>query len=89
MGMLIAAGVGLAAGYLLKTGYDLAPARPVQPSRPAAHTSSRPAPQSERTASVRCSDPDGTIHGWQGNGTGVTPHDWLHFLPPCNEGGRR
>jgi hypothetical protein len=49
--------------------------------RAAVDRHARPATQ---TASSRCSDPDGTVHGWQGNGTGVNPHDWLHFLPACS-----
>jgi hypothetical protein len=55
-----------------------------QPRNPRLVAVDRHAKPATQTASGRCSDPDGTIHGWNGNGTGITPHDWLHFLPACS-----
>jgi hypothetical protein len=86
--ILLTIAAAAVAGYFVRSNIDQPHPRLVTVDRPERRPAARPAapPQREATA-TRCSDPDGTIHGWTGNGTGITPHDYLHFLPPCD--GRR
>jgi hypothetical protein len=82
--ILLTVAFAAATGYLVRSAIDQQrTSRLVTVERHA-----KPEATPAQTASVRCSDPDGTIHGWQGNGTGITPHDYFHFLPSC-QGGQR
>jgi hypothetical protein len=83
--ILLTVAFAAATGWLVRSAIE----QPRNPRLVHVERHAKPEPTPTQTASVRCSDPDGTIHGWQGNGTGITPHDYFHFLPKCDEGGRR
>jgi hypothetical protein len=82
--ILLTAAVAAVIGFAVRSSIE-------QPRTPRVITVERQAraPAAPPAANGPCSNADGTIHGWQGNGTGITPTDYFHFLPRCNEGGRR
>ena len=85
MPILLTVAFAAATGYLVRSAIDQQrTSRLVTVERHA-----KPEPTPTQTPSVRCAEADGRVRGWVGNGTGITPRDLLHFLPKCDEGGRR
>jgi hypothetical protein len=74
-----------ATGWLVRSAID----QPRNPRLVTVERHAKPEPTPTQTPSVRCAEADGRVRGWVGNGTGITPRDLLHFLPKCDEGGRR
>jgi hypothetical protein len=84
MPILLTVVAAAVAGFWIRNSMD-------RPATPVAKVERHAAPAGRTALAERCREPDGTIRNW-GNPAlagGSGPIDFFHFLPACNEGGRR